>query len=1074
MDDDAAERQAGLEGRVARLEARLRRLEEAAALEAEARARAVRRVRSAERALAVERERTEASATTGTAAERQVGLLIPPPTDRSPEEPPTSPAEPQLAVSAGRGSSQAAWFDRQEPPEAVLEAIVERAEPEEPIETAWEGEPAIRLPSMLRLPDLSGSFEEIEARLAGRALAWVGGLALVLGAIFFLSLAFSRGWIGNEGRVLIGLVSGSVALGGGAAFMERGNRLLGHVLTPVGLAIITVSLVGATRLYDLVPVEVGLAVALLSAFLAALIAVRADSQVVAAFGLVSVLAAPPLLGADPEFATLGFIAIVLFATTGVALWRSWSWLPPTAFVLSAPQAAVWVGGDPDAFVGLAGMGLFWLLNIVAAGGEEFRRHRDNLSPSSATLLLANAAFFVWAGFMLLGGDLLVYQGFFLVLVALVQAGVGGFFIVRDGDRNLFGLLAIGTGIAALTMAAPVQFGAPVVPVAWSAEAVVLAWVAVRRGHPYSALVAAILYGMAGADILWLYREGVAPSAVPFADAPGGALWFFVASVALGTWLVRDRTLRTALAAFGLAVLGRCVLVVLDPPSIVIALSVLLVIGTATWRAIPHLPGDPIPWQVEGLIPRAVRAVGPWRATVDWLLPLVTTAIGILATVWLLALPLFGSRFGQHPTGVPFWHPAGAALGVYLVALVAVGWIASRRQLRERLAAVGLLAITWSCLPEFDGVPLIATWAAVMVGGFALRRGLELLPAEQAPAPTRPSQGLRRYIRALPFAAALPGLLAVVHALAVELPLQRFGRVVPPEIPFTDDGAVAALILAVAVLAAGAVVGGMPARRGSVLLAGAIVAYAIPFEVYAWAVVILWVGLGGLALVGAHVDRPGWQVFVAAAAVAVAGGAAVAGLIVAPPLRLAVGSTAIQPIVALQTAASLGVLALGLAGLGRSGTVLSSRAEPWTRWAWLAAGITVVYLLSVGVVDAVATQVGGSIATDELRTQGSVGLSVLWAALGVVTFVAGLRIRIADLRHGGLGLLGLSTAKVFLIDLSALDVAYRVISLIVLGLLLLASAWLWQRLQPRPPTAESESAGVTPPQSHGIFHRHGHA
>ena len=57
-------------------------------------------------------------------------------------------------------------------------------------------------------------------------------------------------------------------------------------------------------------------------------------------------------------------------------------------------------------------------------------------------------------------------------------------------------------------------------------------------------------------------------------------------------------------------------------------------------------------------------------------------------------------------------------------------------------------------------------------------------------------------------------------------------------------------------------------------------------------------------------------------------------------------------------------------------------------------------------------------------------------LGVVAFVAGLRLRIDDLRRGGLALLALATAKVFLFDLAALDVAYRVISLIALGLLLL--------------------------------------
>jgi uncharacterized membrane protein len=66
---------------------------------------------------------------------------------------------------------------------------------------------------------------------------------------------------------------------------------------------------------------------------------------------------------------------------------------------------------------------------------------------------------------------------------------------------------------------------------------------------------------------------------------------------------------------------------------------------------------------------------------------------------------------------------------------------------------------------------------------------------------------------------------------------------------------------------------------------------------------------------------------------------------------------------------------------------------------------------------------------------------------LVAFVIGLRRRAAELRLGGLGLLGIATIKVFLFDLAALEIAYRVISLIALGLLLLASAWIWQRLQP---------------------------
>jgi uncharacterized membrane protein len=118
-----------------------------------------------------------------------------------------------------------------------------------------------------------------------------------------------------------------------------------------------------------------------------------------------------------------------------------------------------------------------------------------------------------------------------------------------------------------------------------------------------------------------------------------------------------------------------------------------------------------------------------------------------------------------------------------------------------------------------------------------------------------------------------------------------------------------------------------------------------------------------------------------------------------------------------------------------------------RWVWIWAGFTVVYLVSVAAVDVVATQVGRGIDLDELKTQGQVALSVTWAVSGLVGFVTGLRLRAAALRQAGLILLGLATAKVFLFDLASLEIAYRVISLIALGFLLLASAWVWQRLQP---------------------------
>ena len=77
------------------------------------------------------------------------------------------------------------------------------------------------------------------------------------------------------------------------------------------------------------------------------------------------------------------------------------------------------------------------------------------------------------------------------------------------------------------------------------------------------------------------------------------------------------------------------------------------------------------------------------------------------------------------------------------------------------------------------------------------------------------------------------------------------------------------------------------------------------------------------------------------------------------------------------------------------------------------------------------------------------LSVFWAVLGLAALVTGLRRDLKPLRVAALALLAVTVTKVFLFDLATLTSMYRVVSFIVLGLLLLAGAFTWQRTRPGP-------------------------
>lgn len=1104
---------------------------------------------------------------------------------------PETEHEPAVKHSWRQSPTRAAWLA-----EAAkrVEATPEIAEPLVP-EPAG---PSLAHRLFLRLglaPSAEGeviSRAAIEAWLEGRMLAVVGGIALLLGAVFFLSLAFSRGWITEPMRVLIGLAAGVGLLILGELAFSKLRGILGHVLVAIGLAIVSLALLAATRLYGLVPVEWGLAGAFVAAVAAAAIAIRHDSQLVAGFGLVAVLAAPPVLGASPTLVTLLFVAVTLVGSTGVALFRTWDWLPPLAFLLAAPQLASYVSGDAPVIQALIAVVGFWLVNTIAAGGEEIRHATDRLRTTTVTLLLANAAFTIWAGFTVLAGPDETWRGSFLAGLAVAYVALGLVFLARNGDRHPFGLIVTATGVATMTMAVPVQFGGPPVPIAWAAEAVALAWVASLRRHPYSAAVAVLLGILAIGHLLgieypaWDLRDGlgrtwpfvgaegltygfmmaglgVAAVAVPIAwiraaffvvaglvtlyvlpfelsGTPLVAAWAALAtiSVALFTRVVgpaiRSDFVEDRTGALGLpsaikpvvaivvaslsrvvrpAVIGTAVLagwasithlVAIEYPpdqlldaqtgvpflglaglafAIVIAMlgaTGLLVghaairIGLATLGGLLalyvfpfELSGPSLVWAWAALATAAIlvqirvdsadpRALIPDRATRS----LVRPAIGIFGVLaggavlgHLIVEDFPIDRLGQGIlSSFPYLGPEGLALAAALAALACIGWFVPIRALRLGTVAIGLGLLAYSVTFEIDRPHVMLAWGGLTVLAIAVVRRvarIDLLPVPGASLLT--TIGERAPFGAAAFASALLVVQGLWYAGVEPFVRHVIGQLVVSDIatPFLDVRSYALAIIVATALGAGVAWRGTTARLVGCVAAAAVAAWLLPFEVRPGYAISGW---AALALAGAWAIRlvPAGRVLIGAPALALTALASVVALVVvARPDRLMVDAATVIQGLPLLTDATVALGALA-AGLGVASYL--HRSDPLSRWGFLAAGVVGVYLLSVGLVDQFQVQVG-SRPLEELEKEAQVGLSVLWSALGLLGFAAGLRLHRPPIRLSGLALLGLASVKVFLVDLASLDVAYRVLSLVALGVLLLVSAFVYARMQhPHPPTS----------------------
>jgi uncharacterized membrane protein len=365
---------------------------------------------------------------------------------------------------------------------------------------------------------------DLEELLGGRVLAWVGGIAVFLAAVFFLVMAVRNGWIDEPTRVVLAFAGSTILfLAGVWLYESKGQTEAAVAAVAAALAALYASDTTATAVYHLVSPTVGLALAALVALAGTVIAVRWSSQLVGAIGIVGALVAPPLVGAGTSTSSLAFMAIALAGAVGVLIWRRWSWLALTAYLVSAPQAAIWLEGERDRRLGVALVvaGAFWALYVVAALGYELRVPTAALRLSSASLLFMNAAATAGAGWLMLHnvGDGFGATAWVIgVAVAHVALGVGS---LRGRISREIGVLLAAVGAALAAVGLALALDGPSLVAGWAAEGVLLAWVASRTRDRRGYLGSAAFLSLAAAHVL---RFEAPPRALAYGlDSLGAAL-----------------------------------------------------------------------------------------------------------------------------------------------------------------------------------------------------------------------------------------------------------------------------------------------------------------------------------------------------------------------------------------------------------------------------------------------------------------------------------------------------------------------------------------------------------------------
>jgi uncharacterized membrane protein len=333
---------------------------------------------------------------------------------------------------------------------------------------------------------------EFERVFGGRVLAWIGGLATLLGVIFLMRSAVDSSWFTEEVRVLMAAFGSLLLLGLGVWLHEQKGRLeVARIAVAIAIPGLYATTVIATQTYDLISPVLGIEAAALIGAIGVFIAVRWSSMLVASVGILGALAAPLFAGVDIDGASIAFVALALAASVGVLLWQRWDWLALGAFAVSAPQLIAWIynsgfivfegerqPSEPVLLV-LAVLVGFWILYAAAAFGYELRsRGEEKLPVSSWMLLFSSSVLIALAGcFVVEESSSLVFNAW-LFGFAAVHLLLGGA-AIRFGVHREIGSLLIGGGIALASIGGASAFDGSALVGAWAGAAAAFAFLATR-------------------------------------------------------------------------------------------------------------------------------------------------------------------------------------------------------------------------------------------------------------------------------------------------------------------------------------------------------------------------------------------------------------------------------------------------------------------------------------------------------------------------------------------------------------------------------------------------------------------
>jgi len=268
--------------------------------------------------------------------------------------------------------------------------------------------------------------ESLEISLGTRIFPLIGMIALVLGIGFFLKYAFEHRWIGETGRVVLGLLAGSGLLFFSDFLEKKKYRLYSRIFCGGGLLVLYLSLFAAHRFYSLIPRTPAFVSFLFLTLVAAFLSLKQNSLIVAFYSLIGGFLSPFLL--EPSIApslsdlvfVLSYVAILDIGVLILASFKKWPSLSFSGFLLTVLVFSIiyftQLYSKPIS-ISLLFSTLYFLIFLSASIFHNIWKRKET-SLLDFLLVLFNTIFYWSFSYIILREDFSHLTGIFTIILAL--------------------------------------------------------------------------------------------------------------------------------------------------------------------------------------------------------------------------------------------------------------------------------------------------------------------------------------------------------------------------------------------------------------------------------------------------------------------------------------------------------------------------------------------------------------------------------------------------------------------------------------------------------------------------------